>query len=82
MLQIYTFLNFSKKKSTLFQESEFLLKFKNTPKTDIDTKNRHAESKAINDFKGTGSFDWVDSKNNERSNSNTGTETGSETGSK
>ena len=41
-------------------------KFKNTPKTDIDTKVRHAESKATNDFKGSGSVGYVDSKNNGR----------------
>lgn len=41
-------------------------KFKNTPKTEIDQKIRHAESKATNDFMGTGSATYVDSKNNGR----------------
>lgn len=41
-------------------------KFKNTPKTDIDKKIRHAESKATNDFIGTGSATYVDSKDNGR----------------
>ena len=41
-------------------------KFKNTPKTEIDQKIRHAESKATNDFIGTGSATYVDSKNNGR----------------
>lgn len=41
-------------------------KFKNTPKTGIDTKIRHAESKATNDFKGSGSATYVDSKENVR----------------
>lgn len=41
-------------------------KFKNTPKTGIDTKIRHAESKATNDFMGSGSVNYVDSKSNGR----------------
>lgn len=41
-------------------------KFKNTPKTGIDTKIRHAESKATNDFMGSGSATYVDSKANGR----------------
>jgi hypothetical protein len=41
-------------------------KFKNTPKPGIDTKIRHAESKATNDFKGTGSATYIDSKKNTR----------------
>lgn len=41
-------------------------KFKNTPKTDIDKKIRHAESKATNDFMGSGSVNYVDSKSNGR----------------
>ena len=41
-------------------------KFKNTPKTGIDTKIRHAESKATNDFMGSGSVEYVDSKTNTR----------------
>ena len=41
-------------------------KFKNTPKTGIDTKIRHAESKATNDFIGSGSATYVDSKENVR----------------
>lgn len=41
-------------------------KFNNTPKTDIDKKIRHAESKATNDFIGSGSVNYVDSKNNGR----------------
>ena len=39
-------------------------KFKTTPQTDIDIKIRHAESKATNDFFGTGSEGFVDSKEN------------------
>ena len=41
-------------------------KFSNTPKTDIDKKIRHAESKATNDFIGSGSATYVDSKKNVR----------------
>ena len=41
-------------------------KFKNTPKDGIDTQIRHAESKATNDFFGSGSATYVDSKNNGR----------------
>ena len=41
-------------------------KFKNTPKTAIDKKIRHAESKATNDFIGSGSATYVDSKDNGR----------------
>ena len=41
-------------------------KFKNTPKTNIDITIRHAESKATNDFSGSGSATYVDSKNNGR----------------
>ena len=41
-------------------------KFKNTPKTNIDKQIRHAESKATNDFNGTGSVEYVDSKTNIR----------------
>lgn len=41
-------------------------KFKNTPKEGIDQKIRHAESKATNDFKGSGSVVYVDSKENTR----------------
>ena len=41
-------------------------KFKNTPKTDIDKKIRHAESKATNNFIDNGSATYVDSKNNGR----------------
>ena len=41
-------------------------KFKNTPKTGIDKKIRHAESKATNDFIGSGSATYVDSKDNGR----------------
>ena len=37
-------------------------KFKNTPKTDIDIKVRHAESKVTNDFFGQGSNESVHSK--------------------
>lgn len=37
-------------------------KFKNTPKTDIDIKIRHAESKVTNDFFGTGSSESIHSK--------------------
>lgn len=37
-------------------------KFKNTPKTDIDIKVRHAESKVTNDFFGTGSSESIHSK--------------------
>lgn len=37
-------------------------KFKNTPKTDIDIKVRHAESKVTNDFFGTGSAESIHSK--------------------
>lgn len=46
-------------------------KFKNTPKTDIDKKIRHAESKATNDFFGEGSESYVDSKTNTRPSSST-----------
>lgn len=41
-------------------------KFKNTPKDGIDKAIRHAESKATNDFIGSGSATYVDSKNNGR----------------
>ena len=41
-------------------------KFKNTPKSNIDVKIRHAESKATNDFIRTGSVEYVDSKGNGR----------------
>jgi len=41
-------------------------KFKNTPKDGIDKAIRHAESKATNDFIGTGSATYVDSKDNGR----------------
>ena len=41
-------------------------KFKNTPKEGIDKAIRHAESKATNDFIGSGSATYVDSKNNGR----------------
>ena len=41
-------------------------KFKNTPKDDIDKVIRHAESKATNDFIGSGSATYVDSKENGR----------------
>ena len=41
-------------------------KFKNTPKAGIDYKIRHAESKVTNDFKGSGSETYVDSKENTR----------------
>ena len=41
-------------------------KFKNTPKDGIDKAIRHAESKATNDFNGTGSATYVDSKDNGR----------------
>lgn len=41
-------------------------KFKNSPKDDIDIKIRHAESKATNDFMGSGSVNYVDSKSNGR----------------
>ena len=41
-------------------------KFKNTPKTNIDITIRHAESKATNDFSGSGSATYVDSKTNKR----------------
>lgn len=41
-------------------------KFNNTPKEGIDKKIRHAESKATNDFIGSGSATYVDSKNNGR----------------
>lgn len=41
-------------------------KFKNTPKEGIDKAIRHAESKATNDFIGSGSETYVDSKNNGR----------------
>ena len=37
-------------------------KFKNTPKTDIDIKIRHAESKVTNDFFGEGSSESIHSK--------------------
>ena len=37
-------------------------KFKNTPKEGIDKQIRHAESKATNDFNGSGSVEYVDSK--------------------
>lgn len=37
-------------------------KFKNTPKTDIDIKIRHAESKVTNDFFGAGSSESIHSK--------------------
>lgn len=37
-------------------------KFKNTPKTDIDIKVRHAESKVTNDFFDTGSSESIHSK--------------------
>lgn len=37
-------------------------KFKNTPKEGIDKQIRHAESKATNDFSGSGSVEYVDSK--------------------
>ena len=44
-------------------------KFKNTPKTDdIDIKIRHAESKATNEFSGSGNESYIDSKTNTRSN--------------
>lgn len=41
-------------------------KFKNTPKENIDSKIRHAESKATNDFTGSGTATYVDSKENDR----------------
>ena len=41
-------------------------KFKNTPKEGIDKAIRHAESKATNDFIGSGSATYVDSKENVR----------------
>lgn len=41
-------------------------KFKNNPKEGIDKQIRHAESKATNDFIGTGSATYVDSKENVR----------------
>ena len=41
-------------------------KFKNTPKEGIDKQIRHAESKATNDFSGSGSVEYVDSKKNTR----------------
>ena len=41
-------------------------KFKNTPKEGIDKAIRHAESKATNDFIGSGSATYVDSKDNGR----------------
>ena len=41
-------------------------KFNNTPKEGIDKQIRHAESKATNDFIGSGSATYVDSKNNGR----------------
>lgn len=41
-------------------------KFKNTPKEGIDKAIRHAESKATNDFIGSGSATYVDSKHNGR----------------
>ena len=41
-------------------------KFNNTPKEGIDKKIRHAESKATNDFIGSGNATYVDSKNNGR----------------
>ena len=41
-------------------------KFNNTPKEGIDKAIRHAESKATNNFIGSGSATYVDSKNNGR----------------